>query len=380
MEEELKKKQRAFIPINIITCAIALVAGLTLIFTPFLSIDAGALMDSIPQEESGGNSQDNGSLQANESDSQESNSDINLIMQLVLPTIDIKLSFTPFDFLSIAATENPIKGAVSTVLNDDLIEDALVKGMGAALVIYESLGDLQGIDEEELQELDIEELSAFVKTAEKDKNAAFEQFKDSVQTVAEKFDADVDVNAPEFKDAFDEVINKGTNPETDSFSLEYLLCTAIEEQANKEATTPVEFNSYSDVINYYLDEQIPTEGMPDPALFSMAFYIVAGLILVPAVLWLLLALLSGLHILLKNKTFLTWYVKLTGFFPCLIFGIMPLILGAVISNTTVSVLIGAISTMTWISGGCYLALVLLSWILIYPRRRKIRDLRRGLGK
>ena len=96
----------------------------------------------------------------------------------------------------------------------------------------------------------------------------------------------------------------------------------------------------------------------------------------PAFTWALLALLSLLHIFMKNKTFLTWYVKWTGFGPCLLFGVLPLIAGKVFASQQGIGALAALGTTTWISGGCFIALVLLSWFWLYPARRKIRRLRR----
>ena len=105
--EELKKRQRAFIPINIITCVLALVAGLTLLFTPFLSFDMGEFMLAAQREE-GDYDDDYASM--NEED---------VAMYLVANSGDLKLSFTPFDFATFASDENPVNTLVKTSFVDN---------------------------------------------------------------------------------------------------------------------------------------------------------------------------------------------------------------------------------------------------------------------
>ena len=71
-----------------------------------------------------------------------------------------------------------------------------------------------------------------------------------------------------------------------------------------------------------------------------------------------------------------WYVKLFGFQPCLIFGIVPLVATRFIPNATVAAAIGAISTLAWVSGACYLLLWFVSIVWAFPIKHRIRKLNR----
>ncbi len=365
--EELKKRQRAFIPINIITCVLALVAGLTLLFTPFLSFDMGELILAAQREE-GDYDDDYASM--NEED---------VAIYLAASSGDLKLSFTPFDFATIASDENPvITFAKTSFVDNGLFEDAFTAGVGAGMVVVLGLGDGTDIAKEELANLDLEELSSFIKTAETDEEAARKEFKQSAIKIAQTFDLQLadDFDAQADK-AFDEIVQEGKATPDSQFSMEYFVCSTIS-KGTSETEKPITANSYEELAEYFANEYMPLEES-DVATFKLICWVVFGIVTVPAIMWLLLALLSGFHILLKNKTFLTWYVKLTGFFPCLLFGVIPLLVSLFADSVQgITAVCGALSTMTWISGACFIALAILSVAFIYPRRNKIRALRRSV--
>ena len=104
--------------------------------------------------------------------------------------------------------------------------------------------------------------------------------------------------------------------------------------------------------------------------------IVAIALLFFTAVWLILFLFAFLHLFAKNKRFTMWYVKLFGFLPCLIFGVAPLVAGAIVpgmeGGAEIAGILGMISTMTWISGACYILLWIISIFWAFPIKRKIR--------
>lgn len=100
--------------------------------------------------------------------------------------------------------------------------------------------------------------------------------------------------------------------------------------------------------------------------------------------WLILFLFALIHLFLKNKRFTMWYVKLLGFTPCFIFWVLPLVLKSALTSVLdaeagaiAAGILGAISSMMWISGACYLALWIVSIFWAFPIKRKIRKLRKN---
>lgn len=114
--------------------------------------------------------------------------------------------------------------------------------------------------------------------------------------------------------------------------------------------------------------------------FSYLFYFFCGI----AGIWVILFLFAFFHTFAKNKRFTMWYVKIFGAIPCLIFGVVLKVMGipAVAATlmgadgATALAVLGAVSSMTWISGVCYLLLWLVSIFWAFPIKHKIRKLRR----
>lgn len=115
----------------------------------------------------------------------------------------------------------------------------------------------------------------------------------------------------------------------------------------------------------------------------MAVRILAAIVYGSAALWALLAVFALLHILLPNKKLGMWYVKLTGFLPCLLFFVLPLAATALLPRfvadipATLTGLFG-FSSLTFISGICYLALWALSVFVCHPIKKRIRACKSAL--
>lgn len=107
------------------------------------------------------------------------------------------------------------------------------------------------------------------------------------------------------------------------------------------------------------------------------------------VLWLILFLFSLFHMVAQNKRFTMWYVKLFCWIPAIIWLVLVLIprLATKISfvndfwngdnGNVVRAVFGGISSLTWISGLCYVLLWLVSIFWAFPIKHKIRKERKN---
>ena len=106
-------------------------------------------------------------------------------------------------------------------------------------------------------------------------------------------------------------------------------------------------------------------------------------------LWLILFLFSLFHMVAQNKRFTMWYVKLFCWIPAVIWLVLVLIpkLATKISfindfwngdnGNVVRAVFGGISSLTWISGLCYVLLWLVSIFWAFPIKHKIRKERKN---
>lgn len=124
--------------------------------------------------------------------------------------------------------------------------------------------------------------------------------------------------------------------------------------------------------------------------FSYYGYLFYGM-LIFIVPWFILALFSFFHIFAKNKRFVMWYVKLYSFIPALIWvalvaakmiitkDMVPAISGSIPADTrpVIEAALDGISSMTWLSGLCYVLLWLVSIFWAFPIKHKIRKERKA---
>ena len=141
------------------------------------------------------------------------------------------------------------------------------------------------------------------------------------------------------------------------------------------------FTNYEDLVGYLLDSA--TSGDSEELnrvidIAVIALQVVSVVMLFFAALWIVLALFALVHIFTKNKAFAMWYVKLFGWLPCLIFGIVPLVAPAILTAVAADVaativpILQTLSTLTWISGACYIVLWLTSIFWAFPIKKQIR--------
>ena len=107
--------------------------------------------------------------------------------------------------------------------------------------------------------------------------------------------------------------------------------------------------------------------------------------------WLFLALISFFKIFAKNKRFMTWYVKLYSFIPGLIalaLMLAPLVAPKILPLlkleadsaeilSYINIACAGVSSFTWVSGLCFVALWLVSIFWAFPIKHKIRKERKA---
>ncbi len=99
-------------------------------------------------------------------------------------------------------------------------------------------------------------------------------------------------------------------------------------------------------------------------------------------LWAVLAVFALLHILLPNKKVAMWYVKLTGFLPCLLFFVLPMAATSLLPKVLGDLpsIFSAVSfgSLTFISGICYLAMWVVSIFFCHPVKKRIKACKRAM--
>lgn len=409
---ELKILQRRLIPVNIVVSIIALVAAISLMFAPLLTIDVGIVIEQameIAAEENGENSEDvpDG------------------MMDTLLGIVgDMKLTLTTFGMLNFAYSDNPtefIMDAATEKMKE--VEDDIIANVAVELLpqlIEDSDIDL-GIDNENIDVPAI--LDKFdglfdAKTEEQTKQA-IGSLVDEIQSQAVTTEGEqliTEEMKAEIADVIEQLLNEAKAELGDEdLTLESFICVTISKFLNgdgpwepaggarsassiavkaidDENTASSErkiYTNYRDLISGIMSESEGGEGSADmmediEPMLETAIVAVKYLAIVMSVfagIWAIQFLFAFLHIFGREKRFTMWYTKLFGFCPCLIFGIVPIIAAAIIPSIfpEAAAYIGifsAISTLTWISGICYILLWLVSIFWAFPIKHKIRKLRR----
>lgn len=369
--EEEARLQRKLIPFNIVVCILCAVAIISLLFTTLLKFDMSKmgreLKEMFYKESSEGSE-----------DSEEKEDNGGFSFEVIFDHLEGEFSFTTLDLAKAAFAD--------TITLEDIIDSLLVKpgviddailflANDIALREYVDYDESIGYDLSAIQ--DIFESFGDVNSPDEMRSLAGEW----VDAVNELFPGAIN---PSDKVAFeDEFVKKYEDTVAITggpFDFEKFVCVFASDRFETEQT----YTSYSAFLakmidkNGELSDKIEEIGelvkMLPRALFGFIMFVVA--------MWGILFLFSLFHMLARNKRFVTWYVKIFGFLPCLFFGVAPLVLGKVFTSigggfATMSALFGAMSTMTWISGGCYVLLWLVCLFWGFPIKHKIRKDRKS---
>lgn len=490
--KKIKKLQRHLIPLNIVMMVISLVAALSLIFTPVLQIDVAKFVKD-PQAQTfiieyvekalEGNGEENGesNREANDENSGNSeNSGIQISLSKLVPpvltnvfkNIDATLTISTLNAAKVAFSQNKtdalldelffgekgvvtglisglsegMKSALTKPESKEEIENAVIATIADAAV--NSLKGVEGIPQEAIDKVNVEELTTIVKELNgvQNEQGAVDVVNKLLDNLDGQLGDDIALGEEQRTQINDAVITMYRETvselgEGENFSVEALICVAISkgllgnlpsdgENNGEENTGAVQlravaadepatpnpdetpsnpdetpsapegekevYTTYEELLGK-IDSQLPTseqiaKQVKDAlnenieqinGFFSYYGYLFYSMVFFAAM-WFILFLFALFHTFSKNKRFMMWYAKLFGGVPCFIFGISLLVAKPVLTAFFAEfeflgiamAALGAISTMTWISGACYLAMWIISIFWAFPIKHKIRKLKK----
>lgn len=372
--DEIARRQRKLIPLNIVVAIIALVAAVSLLFAPIVSVDAVGLGDYITEmmgeQSSGGDSSEEGPT-----------IDTAKIVSTVTSNMG-NVSLTTMSLATLAFSDDlteTLKDYVSEIGSETLkkSEKELITDVAVPMMI-EMMEEESGEEApDNIKNMDADAIYDKAKALE---TASAGEVDETISALAEELQNQLgedyisDENLADLESSIRTVYDDTVAATDGTFTIESCICVFASKSLQESGEITQTFTSYADLIDYFMDsssELDDTIAQVEPIL-----KIVAIAILFFTAVWLILFLFAFLHLFAKNKRFTMWYVKLFGFLPCLIFGVAPLVAGAIVpgmeGGAEIAGILGMISTMTWISGACYILLWIISIFWAFPIKRKIR--------
>ena len=355
--DEIARRQRKLIPLNIVVAIIALVAAVSLLFAPIVSVDAVGLGDYITEmmgeQSSGGDSSEEGPT-----------IDTAKIVSTVTSNMG-NVSLTTMSLATLAFSDDlteTLKDYVSEIGSETLkkSEKELITDVAVPMMV-EMMEEERGEEApDNIKNMDADAIYDKAKALE---TASAGEVDETISALAEELQNQLgedyisDENLADLESAIRTVYDDTVAATDGTFTIESCICVFASKSLQE-----------SGEITQTLDDTI---AQVEPIL-----KIVAIALLFFTAVWLILFLFAFLHLFAKNKRFTMWYVKLFGFLPCLIFGVAPLVAGAIVpgmeGGAEIAGILGMISTMTWISGACYILLWIISIFWAFPIKRKIR--------
>lgn len=372
--DEIARRQRKLIPLNIVVAIIALVAAVSLLFAPIVSVDAVGLGDYITEmmgeQSSGGDSSEEGPT-----------IDTAKIVSTVTSNMG-NVSLTTMSLATIAFSDDlteTLKDYVSEIGSETLkkSEKELITDVAVPMMV-EMMEEESGEEApDNIKNMDADAIYDKAKALE---TASAGEVDETISALAEELQNQLgedyisDENLADLESSIRKIYDDTVEATDGTFTIESCICVFASKSLQESGEITQTFTSYADLIDYFMDsssELDDTIAQVEPIL-----KIVAIAILFFTAVWLILFLFAFLHLFAKNKRFTMWYVKLFGFLPCLIFGVAPLVAGAIVpgmeGGAEIAGILGMISTMTWISGACYILLWIISIFWAFPIKRKIR--------
>ena len=354
--DEIARRQRKLIPLNIVVAIIALVAAVSLLFAPIVSVDAVGLGDYITEmmgeQSSGGDSSEEGPT-----------IDTAKIVSTVTSNMG-NVSLTTMSLATLAFSDDlteTLKDYVSEIGSETLkkSEKELITDVAVPMMV-EMMEEESGEEApDNIKNMDADAIYDKAKALE---TASAGEVDETISALAEELQNQLgedyisDENLADLESAIRTVYDDTVAATDGTFTIESCICVFASKSLQE-----------SGEITQTLDDTI---AQVEPIL-----KIVAIALLFFTAVWLILFLFAFLHLFAKNKRFTMWYVKLFGFLPCLIFGVAPLVAGAIVpgmeGGAEIAGILGMISTMTWISGACYILLWIISIFWAFPINRKI---------
>ena len=372
--DEIARRQRKLIPLNIVVAIIALVAAVSLLFAPIVSVDAVGLGDYITEmmgeQSSGGDSSEEGPT-----------IDTAKIVSIVTSNMG-NVSLTTMSLATLAFSDDlteTLKDYVSEIGSETLkkSEKELITDVAVPMMV-EMMEEESGEEApDNIKNMDADAIYDKAKALE---TASAGEVDETISALAEELQNQLgedyisDENLADLESSIRKIYDDTVEATDGTFTIESCICVFASKSLQESGEITQTFTSYADLIDYFMDsssELDDTIAQVEPILKMVAI----ALLFFTAV-WLILFLFAFLHLFAKNKRFTMWYVKLFGFLPCLIFGVAPLVAGAIVpgmeGGAEIAGILGMISTMTWISGACYILLWVISIFWAFPIKRKIR--------
>lgn len=382
--DEIARRQRKLIPLNIVVAIIALVAAVSLLFAPIVSVDAVGLGDYITEmmgEQSSGE------------DSSEEGPAIDTAKIVSTVTSNMgNVSLTTMSLATLAFSDDlteTLKDYVSEIGSETLkkSEKELITDVAVPMMV-EMMEEESGEEApDNIKNMDADAIYDKAKALE---TASAGEVDETISALAEELQNQLgedyisDENLADLESSIRTVYDDTVAATDGTFTIESCICVFASKSLQESGEITQTFTSYADLIDYFMDSALSSGSGSDSsselddtiAQVEPILKIVAIALLFFTAVWLILFLFAFLHLFAKNKRFTMWYVKLFGFLPCLIFGVAPLVAGAIVpgmeGGAEIAGILGMISTMTWISGACYILLWIISIFWAFPIKRKIR--------
>ncbi len=384
--DEIARRQRKLIPLNIVVAIIALVAAVSLLFAPIVSVDAVGLGDYITEMMSEQSSGEDSSAEGPTIDTAK-------IVSTVTSNMG-NVSLTTMSLATLAFSDDltkTLKDYVSEIGSEALkkSEKELITDVAVPMMI-EMMEEESGTQApDNIKNMDADAIYDKAKALE---TASAGEVDETISALAEELQNQLgedyisDENLADLESSIRTVYDDTVAATDGTFTIESCICVFASKSLQESGEITQTFTSYADLIDYFMDSALSSEsgGGTDSsselddtiAQVEPILKIVAIALLFFTAVWLILFLFAFLHLFAKNKRFTMWYVKLFGFLPCLIFGVAPLVAGAIVpgmeGGAEIAGILGMISTMTWISGACYILLWIISIFWAFPIKRKIR--------
>lgn len=372
--DEIARRQRKLIPLNIVVAIIALVAAVSLLFAPIVSVDAVGLGDYITEmmgeQSSGGDSSEEGPT-----------IDTAKIVSTVTSNMG-NVSLTTMSLATLAFSDDlteTLKDYVSEIGSETLkkSEKELITDVAVPMMV-EMMEEESGEEApDNIKNMDADAIYDKAKALE---TASAGEVDETISALAEELQNQLgedyisDENLADLESSIRTVYDDTVAATDGTFTIESCICVFASKSLQESGEITQTFTSYADLIDYFMDSSSELDDAI--AQVEPILKIVAIALLFFTAVWLILFLFAFLHLFAKNKRFTMWYVKLFGFLPCLIFGVAPLVAGAIVpgmeGGAEIAGILGMISTMTWISGACYILLWIISIFWAFPIKRKIR--------
>lgn len=382
--DEIARRQRKLIPLNIVVAIIALVAAVSLLFAPIVSVDAVGLGDYITEMMDEQTSGEDSSAEGPTIDTAK-------IVSTVTSNMG-NVSLTTMSLATLAFSDDlteTLKGYVSEIGSEALkkSEKELITDVAVPMMV-EMMEEESGEEApDNIKNMDADAIYDKAKALE---TASADEVDETISALAEELQNQLgedyisDENLADLESSIRTVYDDTVAATDGTFTIESCICVFASKSLQESGEITQTFTSYADLIDYFMDSALSSGSGSDSsselddtiAQVEPILKIVAIALLFFTAVWLILFLFAFLHLFAKNKRFTMWYVKLFGFLPCLIFGVAPLVAGAIVpgmeGGAEIAGILGMISTMTWISGACYILLWIISIFWAFPIKRKIR--------